>query len=129
IRFTNLDGASAAALWEMCGMNRGEPADGAANPGRPEADPGTRVRLHIEGLGSPMKARVRGASEDELLVGSNLEFLRVGRQLELEDVDHGGKRPAHIDRVDVEIDRTSKVPQLVVTLRYDDVSPEAAPVH
>jgi hypothetical protein len=127
IRFTNLDGASAAALWEMCGMNRGEPTEAAA-PSRPETDAGTRVRLHIDGLGSPMKARVRGATDAELLVGSNLEFLRVGRQLELEDVDHGGKRPAHIDRVDVEIDRTSKVPQLVVTLRYDDVSPEAAPV-
>jgi hypothetical protein len=127
IRFTNLDGASAAALWEMCGMNRAEP-DEPAPAQRHEADPGTRVRLHIDGLGSPMKARVRGATNAELLVGSNLEFLRVGRQLELEDVDHGGKRPAHIDRVDVEIDRTSKVPQLVVTLRYDDMSPEAAPV-
>jgi hypothetical protein len=127
IRFTNLDGASAAALWEMCGMNRGEPEEETAR-GRAEVDPGTRVRLHIDGLGSPMKARVRGATDAELLVGSNLEFLKVGRQLELEDVDHGGKRPAHIDRVDVEIDRASNVPQLVVTLRYDDVSPEAAPV-
>src|SRR5258706_8025577 len=127
IRFTNLDGASAAALWEMCGMNRSEPGEPAPPP-RHETDAGTRVRLHIDGLGSPMKARVRGATEAELLVGSNLEFLRVGRQLELEDVDHGGKRPAHIDRVDVEIDRNSQVPQLVVTLRYDDVSPEAAPV-
>jgi hypothetical protein len=71
-----------------------------------------------------MKARVRGATEGELLVGSNLEFLRVGRSLELEDVDRGGKRPAHIDRVDVEVDKTSRVPQLVVTLRYDDVGAE-----
>jgi hypothetical protein len=126
IRFTNLDGASAAALWEMCGMSRGEPEPAQAP--RPGTDPGTRVRLHIDGLGSPMKARVRGATNAELLVGSNLEFLRVGRQLELEDVDHGGKRPAHIDRVDVEIDPASQVPQLVVTLRYDDVSPEAPPV-
>ena len=55
-----------------------------------------------------------------MLVGSNLEFLRVGRPLELEDIDHGGRRPARIDRVDVEVDRDSKVPQLIVTLRYDD---------
>jgi hypothetical protein len=123
IRFTNLDGASAAALWEMCGVHRGEPsADASAAHG--EVDAGTRVRLHIDGLGSPMKARVRGATDGELLVGSNLEFLRVGRSLELEDVDRGGKRPAHIDRVDVEIDRASRVPQLVVTLRYDDVGQE-----
>jgi hypothetical protein len=124
IRFTNLDGASAAALWEMCGVHRGEPSADAGAAPNGEVDPGTRVRLHIDGLGSPMKARVRGATDGELLVGSNLEFLRVGRSLELEDVDRGGKRPAHIDRVDVEIDRASKVPQLVVTLRYDDVSQE-----
>src|SRR5438445_5819631 len=46
IRFTNLDGASAAALWEMCGMNRAEPEEARA---RTEVDPGTRVRLHIDG--------------------------------------------------------------------------------
>src|SRR6476659_9295019 len=94
IRFTNLDGVSAAALWDMCGVNRGEPSADPASPVHPESDPGTRVRLHIDGLGSPMKARVRGSTEGELLVGSNLEFLRVGRTLELEDVDRGGKRPA-----------------------------------
>jgi hypothetical protein len=119
VRFTNLDGASAAALCQMCGLAAGEPNDPEA--GGTEAEPGTRVRLHIDGLGSPMKARVRGATDSELLVGSNLEFLRVGRTLELEDVDRGGKRPAHIDRVDIEIDRDSQVPQLVVTLRYDDL--------
>jgi hypothetical protein len=127
IRFTNLDGPSAAVLWDMCGMNRNEPGPEVESR-RPEADPGTRVRLHIDGLGSPMKARVRGSTDAELLVGSNLEFLRVGRTLELEDVDHGGKRPAHIDRVDVEIDQASRVPQLVVTLRYDDVGADAVPV-
>jgi hypothetical protein len=122
IRFTNLDGASAAALWDMCGVNRGEGGEDGAEASRTEADEGTRVRLHIDGLTSPMKARVRGAAGKELLVGSNLEFLRVGRCLELENVDQGGKRPAHIDRVDVELDRESRVPQLVVTLRYDDMS-------
>ncbi len=127
IQFTNLDDGSAEALREMCGLQSNgsdEPAEQRKN----DVDPGTRVRLHIDGLGSPMKARVRGSSEDELLVGSNLEFLKVGRTLELEDVDRGGKRPAHIDRVDVEIDRVSKVPQLIVTLRYDDAPGETASV-
>jgi hypothetical protein len=122
IRFTNIDGASAAALWDMCGLHRDEGGDESADPSRNEADEGTRVRLHIDGLTSPMKARVRGAVGKELLVGSNLEFLKVGRALELENVDQGGKRPAHIDRVDVELDKESRVPQLVVTLRYDDMS-------
>jgi hypothetical protein len=128
VRFTNLDGASEAALWDMCGVNREDPAELRQPAGQVEVSTGTRVRLHIDGLGSPMKARVRAVSGGDLLVGSNLEFLRVGRTLELEDVDRGGKRPAHIDRVDVELDRASNVPQLVVTLRYDDVD-AAAPVY
>jgi PilZ domain len=125
IQFTNLDLDNADALRQMCGV---APRQSEQEHPRHEVDPGTRVRLHIDGLGSPMKARVRGATDDELLVGSNLEFLKVGRSIELEDVDRGGKRPAHIDRVDVEIDRVSKVPQLIVTLRYDDATGETASV-
>jgi len=128
IRFTNVDGASAAALWDLCGVAPDEPTGEGGAETRTEADEGTRVRLHIDGLTSPMKARVRGAIGKELLVGSNLEFLKVGRALELENVDQGGKRPAHIDRVDVELDRESRVPQLVVTLRYDDMSADPPPV-
>jgi hypothetical protein len=127
IRFTNVDGASAAALWDLCGVQRESSEDGS-DATRTDADEGTRVRLHIDGLTSPMKARVRGAVGKELLVGSNLEFLKVGRALELENVDQGGKRPAHIDRVDVELDKESRVPQLVVTLRYDDMSADPPPV-
>ncbi|MET0593630.1 MAG: PilZ domain-containing protein [Polyangiaceae bacterium] len=128
IRFTNVDGASAAALMDMCGPPRTETTEETSSVTRNEADEGTRVRLHIDGLSSPMKARVRGAVGKELLVGSNLEFLKVGRSIELENVDDGGKRPAHIDRVDVELDRDSRVPQLVVTLRYDDMSADPPPV-
>jgi hypothetical protein len=131
IRFTNVDGVSAAALLDLCGVSTGEECDESAGASRAEADEGTRVRLHIDGLTSPMKARVRGAVGKELLVGSNLEFLKVGRAIELENVDQGGRRPAHIDRVDVELDRDSRVPQLVVTLRYDDMSadpPAVGPV-
>jgi hypothetical protein len=128
IRFSNVDGVSAAALWDLCGPSREEASDETSDVSRSEADEGTRVRLHIDGLTSPMKARVRGAVGKELLVGSNLEFLKVGRSLELENVDQGGKRPAHIDRVDVELDRDSRVPQLVVTLRYDDMSADPPPV-
>jgi hypothetical protein len=111
IRFTNLDPQSATALTRIVGIA----------PTSPHKDPGARVRLHIEGLGSPMRARVRDAKDSELTVGSELGFLQVGKQLELEDAATGSKRPARIDRVDVEVDPTSHVPQLVVTLRYDDV--------
>lgn len=123
VRFTNVDGSSATTLLDMCGIKPSPDAHDAAPPS-PPADRGTRVRLHIDGLGSPMKARVRDANPAEVMVGSNLEFLRVGRALELEDVDHGKKRTAHIERVEVEVDPASRVPQLVVALRYDDVPRE-----
>ncbi len=113
--FKDLDAECAAALSRIVGVDRAAPPQ----------DPGTKVRLHIDGLGSPMRARVREASSAELTVGSELGFLQVGKQLELEDAATGSKRPARIDRVDVEIDPDSLVPQLVVTLRYDDVEETA----
>lgn len=121
IRFTDLDRETAESLKAICAVQDAPagspdaPSGGSSGAGR-----GTRVRLHIEGLGSPMKARVREADTGELRVGSNLEFLRVGRSLELEDVDRGVRREAHIDNVTVEIEPGTNIPQLVVALRYDD---------
>lgn len=112
IRFTGLDAESAAAVARIT---------------QTVSAMGTRVRLHIDGLGSPMRARVRDSNRAELTVGSELGFLQVGKTLELEDAETGRKRPARIDRVEVEIDPESKVPQLVVALRYD-VSSDDVPV-
>ncbi len=119
VRFTNLDSESVASLGKVLGVT----ASPAMQP------PGSRVRLHIDGLGSPMRARVKEASGTEITAFSELGFLQVGKQLELEDTQTGNKRPASIDRVEVEIDQASRVPQLVVTLRYDDaVQMESEPV-
>src|SRR5580698_8028025 len=75
-----------------------------------------------------MKARVREAAGQQMEVGSNLEFLRVGRDLELEDVDRGARRKATIDHVKVEDDPSTNVPQLVVSLCYEGAaSVKAAP--
>jgi hypothetical protein len=111
VRFTNLDGDSVAALGRILGLG-GQPAATQA--------PGSRVRLHIDGLASPMRARVKEAKTTEITAFSELGFLQVGKQLELEDATTGTKRPACIDRVEVQIDPETHVPQLVVTLRYDD---------
>jgi hypothetical protein len=46
----------------------------------------------------------------------------VGKQLDLEDASTGSKRPATIDKVLVEVDPVSRIPQLVVTLRYSDAA-------
>jgi hypothetical protein len=122
IHFTSVDGGSAEALLELCGVRAADGGEAAAPvaPGR-----GTKVRLHIDGLGSPMKARIREGDGQQVKVGSNLEFLRVGRSIELEDVAQGRKRAAHIERVEVEVDPASRVPQLVVALAFTD-APQTA---
>jgi hypothetical protein len=116
IRFTDIDPDSVDALKRACGFG------GSAAPGQP----GAKVRLYIDGLASPMRAKIRDAQSTAITVGSDLGFLQVGKQLELEDAQSGTKRPASIDRVDVAVDPNSHIPQLVVTLRYRDVAADAA---
>ena len=130
IRFTALDSNSVEVLKEMCGVSR--PMDESVPPPPVSeaveliAQVGADVKLHIEGLGAPMKARVREGSEHRVQVGANLEFLRVGRSLELENVDDGRRRDAEIDSVSVAVDPQTQIPQLVVCLRYDgaEVTPQ-----
>jgi hypothetical protein len=114
IRFTDMDADSVESLKRICGV----PAPAEAE----RVHTGSKVRLHIDGLASPMRAKIRDARATAVTVGSDLGFLQVGRQLELEDAQSGKKRPANIDRVEVAVDPASQVPQLVVTLRYADVN-------
>jgi hypothetical protein len=126
IEFTALDSSSVGALRELCDA-AGEQEESAEAPDDTKSEVGSRVRLHIDGLGSPMKARVRESGSSNVQVGSNLEFLKVGRRLEVEDLEAGGRRQAQIDGVSVAIDPQTRVPQLVVQLRFSDagdVTPE-----
>jgi hypothetical protein len=115
VRFTDVDAESVDALKRVCGLMANAPPPA-------EVQAGSKVRLHIDGLASPMRAKIKDAHRGAVTVGSDLGFLQVGRPVELEDTEHGGKRPANIDRVDIALDPTSHVPQLVVTLRYADVA-------
>ena len=117
IRFTDMDAESVDSLKRICGLSAPEPG--------PAVHAGSKVRLHIDGLASPMRAKIRDARATAVTVGSDLSFLQVGRQLELEDAQSGAKRPASIDRVEVAVDPASHVPQLVVTLRYSDTQSSA----
>lgn len=90
---------------------------------------GARVKLHIEGLGAPMKACVHEGNTRKLRVGSALEFLKMGRGLQIEDVGEGARRGATVDTVNVVINPTTSVPELVVQLRYEGVSPTPPPAH
>ena len=129
VQFTALDSGSVGALREMCDASGSTDHEAHGNPARDAAksEVGSRVRLHIDGLGSPMKARVRESGSQNVKVGSNLEFLKVGRKLEVEDLEAGGRRHAQIDGVSVAIDPQTRVPQLVVQLRFEgseDTTPE-----
>jgi hypothetical protein len=126
VEFTALDSSSVGALRDLCDGAAADQDDGPAVD-ESKAEVGSRVRLHIDGLGSPMKARVRESGSEKVQVGSNLEFLKVGRKLEVEDLELGGRRHAQIDGVSVAIDPQTRVPQLVVQLRFsssEDSTPE-----
>ncbi|HYO95229.1 MAG TPA: PilZ domain-containing protein, partial [Polyangiaceae bacterium] len=58
VQFTALDSRSVDALSGLCEG----PAAQQAPKAHPVGAPGARVRLHIDGLGSPMKARVKSGS-------------------------------------------------------------------
>ncbi len=88
---------------------------------------GDKVRLHIDGLAGPMKACVQDGTERKVRVGSSLEFLKVGRTLKIEDVDGGQSRGAHVDSVNVVLNPSTSVPELVVMLRYEGFSPTPPP--
>lgn len=123
IRFTALDSGSVEALRELCApppVGQSGTAEGL------ELGQGARVRLHIEGLSAPMKARVREGTHSKLRVGSTLEFLKVGRRIELEDIGRGERADANIDAVSIAVDPQTRIPELVVALRFngEDATPE-----
>jgi hypothetical protein len=151
IKFTALDSRSVGVLRELCGTQiqksapqatRAAPAPAKAPRSeptqteqsgraltRPQMERGAPVKLHIEGLGAPMKARVRDGAGRSLHVGSNLEFLKLGRGIEIEDLADGDRSEAEIHSVTVAIDPKTQVPELVVSLRYaGDITPEPSVV-
>ena len=100
IRFTNLDAASTAALDRIL----------VAEAGQPIIEPGRKVRLHIDGLASPMRARVKDQLANGVTAYSELGFLQMGKPLDLEDAQSGQRRPASIDRVEIAMDQASRIP-------------------
>ena len=80
--------------------------------------PGAPMRIHIEGMSAPMRAVLRADMTSAALVGVDLKTLRLGAVVELEDKDKGTRRAARVDGVECEIDSSTRVPQLVVKLRY-----------
>jgi hypothetical protein len=130
VRFTALDSRSVQALKALCHaeplpvieQRAAEPSDDEHDT-EPAPAATASVKLHIDGLASPMQARVRQQGSQKVALGSQLEFLRVGRNVEVEDGQIGDRRRARIDEVDVTVDPESQVPELIVSLRYDTPAP------
>ena len=140
VRFTALDSRSVQTLKALCGAAGLEELElGSSEPSAPgrllapeasrgeidhDTDPAPPaalgVRLHIAGLTAPLHAQIKGQGPRSLEVGSQLEFLRVGRQLEIEDLAYGGRRPAFVESVEVNVDQKSRVPELLVSVRYSE---------
>jgi hypothetical protein len=116
VRFVDVDDETRRALERLAEVEGGSATAEVTNRA------GTRVKLHIEGLGSPMKARIKGGDDREVQVGSSLEFLKLGRSVSIEDVDHGVTTKGFVDGVKVEIDGATSVPQLVVALRFSEIA-------
>lgn len=132
LKFTALDADSTDVLREL--GQRQQPAAEASQPA--ESDPeedhvelaaGHRVRLHVDGLAAPMKAAVHTAGERRIRVGSQLEFLKVGRSVELEELGQGSRRAALVDSVNVVLNPATSIPELVVQLKYAGLTPTPAP--
>jgi hypothetical protein len=73
-----------------------------------------RVKLFIHGMDAPLRARVRSTSQGEIVVGSDLSFLKLGDKV---DVDGAGtKVTGVIEGVQVEVDAKTRVPRLVLSI-------------
>lgn len=123
VRFTALNSKSAQVLGRLCRAEpeiRGSNCADAHSTAEPYLRAGTKVKLHIDGLSSPMRARVQQGDSEQICVNSSLEFLKLGKRLQLEDVEAGDHSEAYIDGIDVVIDPETGVPNLVVVLRSHD---------
>ncbi len=129
VRFTALDSRSVQSLKALCvedphaapNATAPEEAEDSDQDTEPAPAAAVTVKLHIDGLATPMQAQIREQSSRRLAVGSQLEFLRVGRNLEVEDLVLGKRREGRIDGIDVSVDEESRVPELIVSVRYSDV--------
>ncbi len=79
---------------------------------RRQSEIGSRVRLHIEGLGSPMKARVRESGSQNVQVGSISNFSRSGANSRSKIWKRADAVQAQIDGVSVAIDPQTRIPAI-----------------
>ena len=109
VRFTELSPAAEQSLQRMLDGGRRDEAPRVAPP---PAD--ARVKLFIQGMDAPLRARVRRSDEGEVVVGSDLSFLKLGDKVDVDGA--GSKVNGTIVKVDVEVDAKTRVPRLVLSI-------------
>ena len=89
----------------------------SSRPASPRAE--ERVRLHLDGMDAPFRAKVRGRDEGTVVVGHELSFLKIGARVVVEgrEQEHGVLRA-----VDVEVDAATRNPRLMLTVDLDGYS-------
>jgi hypothetical protein len=109
VRFTELSPQVERSLRRMLDAKDDVMIDRSAPP-----PTDARVKLFIHGMDAPLRARVRTSNPSELVVGSELSFLKLGDKV---DVDHAGTKVAGtIVKVDVEVDAKTRVPRLILSI-------------
>ena len=119
LRFLDLDARIESAIRESF---RSERRDEIVPPASTEP---VRARLHIPGMGAPLRASVRTDMDDVIVLGSDLSFLKLGEPVEIE---RGGVRSGGtFEDVTVEVDPITRVARLVLTVALASARSAAQP--
>lgn len=77
-----------------------------------------KVRLHLDSMDAPFRAKVRERVPGALVVGHDLSFLKLGGKVTVEGAKDN--EPGVISSVEVEIDPNTQNPRLILTIDMGD---------
>ncbi|MDO9015465.1 MAG: PilZ domain-containing protein [Deltaproteobacteria bacterium] len=84
----------------------------------PAAVGDSKVRLHLESMDAPFRAKLRERQPGSVVVGHELSFLKLGGKVTVEGAKDN--EPGVISAVDVEIDPVTQNPRLILTIDLDN---------
>jgi hypothetical protein len=119
VRFVQLDAKAERMIYEIV-------ADVLASEKAPESkEIYTSARLELDGVASPVIARVVHAAKDLVTVEQELSFLKLGRGVSMRVGDSKEMRRGKIDGIDLSF--KGDVPNLVLQVVYDEMPVASAP--
>ena len=108
VRFLAMAGDARASLRRSLEPVRKYPAAGGES----------KVRLHLESMDAPFRAKIRERHPGSVVVGHELSFLQLGGKVTVEGAKDN--EPGVISAVDIEIDPVTQNPRLILTIDLDD---------